>query len=255
MLTFLGHEYVFETDTRGVPLTTASFCTDATRVISTCGQLGKLCGGRQNKLRTMIWDVETGECLRTFCSQQHGILRPVLSLDGSRVLSPSDGQPYKYDTFCTAKVWCVDSGKCLQVFQGTGIMNSAAFSPDESLVLTAGDNCVAQIWSTESGRLLRTLNTGGLPIANAIFSPDGGQVFAASLGSDFIVWDAKVGRRLQTCHDGSNGLIKSAIFSADGSKIRILFPYCGVAKVWSIETGDKCWRSELMACYKDRDTG
>lgn len=56
-----------------------------------------------------LWDVATGECLRTFEGHSTFVMSVVFSQDGKRIASGSkDG---------TLKVWDIEAGKCLQTFE------------------------------------------------------------------------------------------------------------------------------------------
>ena len=47
----------------------------------------------------------------------------------------------------TARIWGVDSGRCLTLYTGhTGSVNAIAFHPTQDLVLTASGDASAHIW-------------------------------------------------------------------------------------------------------------
>lgn len=47
----------------------------------------------------------------------------------------------------TARIWGIDSGKCLAVYAGhTGSVNSISFHPTQDLVMTASGDGTAHIW-------------------------------------------------------------------------------------------------------------
>lgn len=64
------------------------------------------------------------------------------------------------------------SGQLLATLQGhTMNLNSAVFSPDSQLILTASSDDTARVWSAGSGQLLTTLRGHSNVINTARFSP------------------------------------------------------------------------------------
>ena len=56
-----------------------------------------------------LWDVESGECLKTFEGHHGAVLSAAFSHDSARMLTASDDG--------TAKLWDVESGVCLKEFE------------------------------------------------------------------------------------------------------------------------------------------
>ena len=58
---------------------------------------------------------------------------------------------------CTARLWSVATGECLQKFIGhMSIVFSAVFSSDSDSVLTASCDDMAKLWSVTTGECLQT---------------------------------------------------------------------------------------------------
>jgi len=99
-------------------------------------------------------------------------------------------------------VWDASGGRELIQLRGDDAVNSAAFSPDSKLILTAsGYNSlvtehppehgnVARLWAAESGRLLLELAGYGGQVSKAVFSPDGRRIATSS-------WDGAA--RIYSC--------------------------------------------------------
>jgi len=80
----------------------------------------------------------------------------------------------------TARVFRAGGGPALTVLRGhTDAVQSAAFSPDGTLIVTAGSDRTARVFRASGGRALTVLHghTGGL--WSASFSPDGRQIVTA----------------------------------------------------------------------------
>jgi WD40 repeat protein len=136
----------------------------------------------------LLWDVNTGELLRTFGETTDRVYDVVFSPDGRSALTGSDEG---------VNLWDVDKGEMLHAFSGTtGSVFSVAFSPDGLTVLTGSDEGM-NLWDVNTGTLLRTFggNTGA--VYYVAFSLDGRTAFASS-GGGLITWDIATGEALHT---------------------------------------------------------
>ena len=80
-------------------------------------------GSDDNTVR--LWDVQTGEQLRTLEGHTDGVTSVAFSPDGNTLASGSDDN--------TVRLWDVQTGEQLRTLEGhTGSVNSVAFSPDGS---------------------------------------------------------------------------------------------------------------------------
>lgn len=76
-----------------------------------------------------LWDISTGEVIRTFTGHKGIIECVVFSPDGTKFLTGSRDN--------TAKLWDTTTGKVLQTFSGhIKPVMSVAFSPDGTQILT-----------------------------------------------------------------------------------------------------------------------
>ena len=97
-------------------------------------------------------------------------------------------------------------------------VTSAAFSPDESRIVTASYDKTARVWDAKSGAALLTLQGHDNRVTSAAFIPDGSRIVTASWDSTARVWDAKGGATLLTLQ-GHDRVVTSAAFNPDGSRI------------------------------------
>src|SRR5206468_1728179 len=78
------------------------------------------------------------------------------------------------------QVWELPSGEPVLAFgQGTNHIAYAAFSPNDSLIVTSGWDNSARIWDARDGRLIAKLLHKSW-VNRAVFSPDGSRVATAS---------------------------------------------------------------------------
>jgi WD40 repeat protein len=103
-------------------------------------------------------------------------------------------------------------------------VNSVAFSPDSSRIITGSDNGSAHIWDTKAGKAIWVLKGAGEK--SAAFSPDGTRVVTASYRG-VSIWDA-----INMENPEANLPGHSAAFSPDGKCIVIGSVGC----LWCVAT-------------------
>src|SRR5262249_37804177 len=60
----------------------------------------------------------------------------------------------------------------------SGAVDSVAFSPDGSRVLSGSGDGTIKLWDTATGQLLRTFQSHSYSVSSIAFSPDGGRVLS-----------------------------------------------------------------------------
>jgi eukaryotic-like serine/threonine-protein kinase len=124
----------------------------------------------------------------------------------------------------------------LAVLTGHGDrLNSAAYSPDGSRIVTASRDKTARIWDARTGVELAVLSGHGDAVASAAYSPDGSRIVTASYDKTARIWDARTGLEL-TVLSGHDDRIRSAAYSPDGSRI-VTASADKTARIWDAHTG------------------
>jgi WD40 repeat protein/serine/threonine protein kinase len=186
-----------------------------------------------------LWDIETGQCLRTFTGHENSVESVCMSVDGRLALSGS------YDK--TLRLWDIETGQCLRTFTGhTSSVESVCMSADGRLVLSGDDDGTLKLWDIETGQCLRKF----------IGYKDG--AILAGLRTDLRVdnimdiyssfsenldetaqelWYAESVLRKLTGHTGP---VRSMCMSADGYLV-LSGSYDKTLRLWDIETG-QCLR-------------
>lgn len=123
-----------------------------------------------------LWNIETGECVRTFEGHTESVHSVAFTPDSEQVLSGS------WDN--TIRLWNVGTGECIREFKGyirefEGYMTSVAFSPNGRFALSVettgtgadfSEKGNLQLWDVGTGKCIRTFDTFEKSIA---FSPNG----------------------------------------------------------------------------------
>jgi WD40 repeat protein len=112
-----------------------------------------------------------------------------------------------------------------------GEVNSAVFSPDGILILTASSDNTAKLWDL-AGNLLADLNKHKGWVRTAVFSPDGTRILTASDDHTAKLWDLE-GNLLANLNK-HQGEVILAVFSPDGTLI-LTASSDSTAKLWDLK--------------------
>ena len=149
-----------------------------------------------------------------------------------------------------ARLWCLEGGSAApsELHHDTEI-TTAAFSPDEHLLLTGSTDDDARLWPIAGGRVATSgsevlcegssEHTHTADLTRVLFSPDGRRALTASKDQTAILWDLtngrKASRRIAVLHHSA--YVNDAAFNARGN---LILTSSGEPKLraWSVETGE-----------------
>ncbi len=165
-----------------------------------------------------LWNMVTGQELRTLKGHAGGVVGMTFSPDGKKLASigfmTNPAVAYGYPG---VKIWDTATGQELRSLGGEDSINCVAFSPDGKFLVTAGglqrdpDGRFSYwrgsliLWEVASGRRLRTFTTERT--AQVVFSPDGTRlatygapIFGSALAfqrTKVAVWDLASGQKVR----------------------------------------------------------
>lgn len=145
------------------------------------------------------------------------------SPDGESVAVSVDDRAEIYDVFWLARNSAGGFGTAPSVrFVGhRGDVNSVAYSPDGTKVVTTSADATARVWDAASGSELLVLSGhAGFVAGPAMFSPDGAKVVTTSSDGTARVWDVQTGAQLLQ-FGNQGGSLGEALFSPDGRSILV----------------------------------
>ena len=169
-----------------------------------------------------------------------------LSPDG-RLLAGATGES---DMFAAAvrpgvvHVWDVETTDRVYTLHGhAGPINSVAFSPDGSKIVTSSWDMTVKIWDVKSGDELRTMLGHTDKVLHADFSSDGRLIATAGNAGAIRVWDADTGTLLRTLR-GHTGAVQRIHFSPIASQL-VSAGNDGLVKIWDAATDADSQRIRL----------
>ena len=172
-----------------------------------------------------LWNVASGECLRTFSGHSKGVVTLAFSQDGKHLATGS------WDK--VAKVWEAATGACLRSFKHEGCVNSLAFSSNN--FLATATRCLVKLWRAFGDPVEeRTFEGHSDSVVAVAFSPINGEILAT--GS----WDKTV--RLWLSSDncrilaGHERCVSSVVFSSSGEYLAT-GSLDNTARLWDVQSG------------------
>ena len=216
---------IFEGHTSSV--NSVAFSPDGTRVLSGSGYQVSTDPAR-NERTLRLWDVTTGQMLRTIEGHQGAVLSVAFSPDGARIVSGSSDK--------TIVLWDATTGRLLRKLEGhAGSVNSVAFSPDGSRLLSGSKDKTLRLWDASTGQLLRSFEGHTADVWSVAFSPDGARALSGSQDRSLRLWDVATGQALHVVEAHAASVL-SVRFSPDGAQ---LLSGSGEPKpkLWDAESG------------------
>ncbi len=179
------------------------------RAVSPDGQMA-LSVSEDNTL--VLWDVNTGQPLRTFASGQTlNIFGVAFSPDGTRVLSSSADNPII--------LWDVASGEIIRIFTGHTLRpDNVVFSPDGQTALSASRDGTLILWDVTDRQTIQSFMGHTSRVHSLQYSLDGTMALSGAADDTLILWDVDSGEPIRT-FTGHQGDVLSVDFSPTGTKV------------------------------------
>ena len=151
-------------------------------------------GGRDGTL--ILWDLATGENIRTFTGHTQAVWDLAFSPDGSQVVSASEDR--------SLILWDVATGQQIRSFEGhEGTVTSVAFSPDGSQIFSGSFDRTLILWDVATGQPIRRFEGHSAEVYAVAFSQGGFTAASGSADNTVILWNVQTGQPL--LHFGEDG--------------------------------------------------
>jgi WD40 repeat protein len=174
-----------------------------------------------------LWEVSTGNEIRTLKGHSEWVNSVCFSPDGRYALSGSQDN--------TLKLWEVSTGNEIRTLKGhSKWVNSVCFSPDGRYALSGSFDETIKLWEVSTGNKIRTLKGDFGSVSSVCFSPDGR--YALSGSWRVKLWEVSTGNEIRT-FKGDGNHVASVCFSPDG---RYALSGSGDnVKLWEVSTGNE----------------
>lgn len=159
-----------------------------------------------------VWDIASGQVMRTLNGHTNAIYKAELSPDEKLIASSSRD--------LTARIWDASTGR--EIHRLTGFkcsVKSVAFSPDGRMLATVGNEGMLKVWDVETGKELKSLVHSDSPdvdvsVYSVVFSRDGKKIYAGNGDGTISEWDAAAGKETNVWKAHKDTIIALA-FSPD----------------------------------------
>lgn len=204
------------------------------------GQGGVVASG-SNDQTIRIWDVNTGECLKTLEGNPGWIWReafspsPIPGKGGQGGILASGSHDY------TIRIWDISTGECLQTLQGhRNWVLSVAFSSNGRTLASSSEDGTVRLWNLATGKCLRVFQGHRSRVCSVAFTPNIQTLASGSLDSTVQLWDVRTGQCRKILR-GYTNLVWSVAFSPQGHILASGGADLQV-KLWDLSTGD-CYQT------------
>lgn len=180
--------------------------------IAISAKAGLQAWGRYGSVQIINSDGSLGPLLSDQVNKVNSIQ---FSRDGKRLLVASGAT----GAYGNALLFSCDDGKLIREYlDHRDVLYSAAFSPDESIIATAGYDRQIILWDAESGEPIRSLKGHNGAIFDLAFSPDGKVLVSACADETVKVWNVATGLRLDTLSQ-PEGEVYTVAITSDGKHV------------------------------------
>lgn len=143
---------------------------------------GKTVASSGGDSKVCLWNVDTGNAIRTLTQHQHPVLSLAFSPDNKMLASASERQCY---------VWDAATGDRISVLKREQHKTTGAlvFSPDSSILVNGTRFGILQFWNPQTGHLLSTQTGHTRWLRSLVFSPDGKTLASGSWDGTVLLWN------------------------------------------------------------------
>jgi WD40 repeat protein len=194
-----------------------------------------------------LWDVDTGQLVRSFPGHKARVRALALSPDGRQVLSVGqDG---------TLRLWNVETGAEIRQWSASTGIQCLAFAPDSRLAASSDWEGLVSLWDVGTGQRVRRFEGHTQPVMSVAFSPDGRLLLTGSTDKTMRLWEVASGLEITVYHHptgvGGVAFLPGGTRAVSGSGLgQEKNRYFGLGKdvcvrVWDLKRGQVLGRHDM----------
>jgi len=191
---------------------------------------GKLLATGGYSRHAKLWDVNSGQLIRSLDCEVVGGLTPVFSPDGKTLAIGNRNS--------TTRLFDVDTGKLLHVLDKR-MTQELRFRPDGRVLAIAYVDGSVSLWDVTGSKLLHDAHSGAKEVYTLDWSPKGDVLATAGLEGKIILWDPR-GLSILKKLQAPEWVIRVR-FSPDGTRLLsaggTTLPSDRKVVVWSVPAG------------------
>jgi WD40 repeat protein len=174
-----------------------------------------------------LWDLTTGETLRTLVGHTAPVQAVAMLADDSRALSGSDDN--------TLRLWDLATGETLRTLEGhTSGVHAVVMLANDSRALSGSDDKTLRLWDLATGETLRTLEGHTSGVSAVAVLADGSRALSGSSDNTLRLWDLATGETLCTLAGHTHWVTAIAVL-ADGSRA-LSGSWDNTLRLWDLAT-------------------
>jgi len=191
---------------------------------------GKTFASNSSGNSTKLWNLHTGELIRTFSGHSAAVCCFAINPNGTILASGS------YDKHI--KLWNLETGQEFRTLKGhSGIIRSLAFSPDGETLVSGSSDHTIKLWNLRNGKEIRTLTGHSSWVYSVVISQDGQTIASGGYDKTIKLWNRKNGEKIRTL-TGHSSSAYSVALSPDG-QIIASGSYDNTIKLWKLKNGQQ----------------
>jgi WD40 repeat protein len=150
---------------------------------------GTGCEANEDNLK--VWDLHTGQLIRTFDKSTEFISAIAFTPDGKYLLS---GNP---STNAILRLWDISTGEVARTFAGhTNDVYAVAISADGKYILSGGRDATVRLWDLATGEIVKNFAGHAGNVKAVSFAANGKQAVSASDDGSTRLWNLATGEEI-----------------------------------------------------------
>jgi serine/threonine protein kinase len=217
---------------------------DDIRVITASQDRRLVLTGSFNTNMVRLWNVQSGEVIRSFPGHTKKVHGVALSSDGT--IAASGGG----DDDSTVRLWSVQTGDLVRVIQAhEGGVWSVAFDSEGKHLFSAGADKLIRMWAVDTGAEVRQFQGHVGQVFKVAVSPDGKHLLSGGADNRVFCWDVATGQPVYEFRGHATAVWAVAI-SPDGTR-GLSGDQAGIIRLLDLTTGKELdkWLSPTEAVF------